>query len=72
MKTYLTIIFSSEGSSPSEVTNQLLNMGVLVHNIYIDSTCTHCDNVRFYSYRCDKDQSGRMMGIIGFKNALNT
>ena len=30
MKTYLTIIFNSEGSSPSEVTNQLLNMGFKV------------------------------------------
>ena len=27
MKTYLTILFSSEGSSPSEVKDQLLNMG---------------------------------------------
>ncbi|OYT56935.1 hypothetical protein B6U70_03000 [Euryarchaeota archaeon ex4484_162] len=27
MKTYLKIMFNSEGSSPSEVKNQLLNMG---------------------------------------------
>ena len=27
MKTYLTIMFNSEGSSPSEVNNQLLNLG---------------------------------------------
>lgn len=27
MKTYLTIIFNSEGGSPSEVRNQLLNLG---------------------------------------------
>ena len=27
MKTYLQIIFNSEGASPSEVKNQLLNMG---------------------------------------------
>jgi hypothetical protein len=27
MKTYLTITFNSEGSSPSEVKNQLLNLG---------------------------------------------
>ncbi|MCD6469004.1 MAG: hypothetical protein J7L32_06850 [Thermoplasmata archaeon] len=27
MKTYLKLLFSSEGSSPSEVKNQLLNMG---------------------------------------------
>ncbi len=27
MKTYLTITFSSEGSSPSEIKTQLLNLG---------------------------------------------
>jgi len=27
MKTYLTITFNSEGSSPSEVKNQLMNLG---------------------------------------------
>ena len=27
MKTYLKIMFNSEGSSPSEIKNQLLNMG---------------------------------------------
>lgn len=27
MKTYLKIIFNSEGSSPSEIKNQLLNLG---------------------------------------------
>ena len=27
MKTYLKIMFNSEGASPSEVKNQLLNMG---------------------------------------------
>jgi hypothetical protein len=30
MKTYLTIIFNSEGSSPSEVREQLLNLGFTV------------------------------------------
>jgi len=30
MKTYLTIIFNSEGSSPSEVRDQLLNLGFKV------------------------------------------
>lgn len=27
MKTYLTIMFNSEGNSPSDVKNQLLNLG---------------------------------------------
>lgn len=30
MKTYLTVIFNSEGSSPSEVRDQLLNLGFKV------------------------------------------
>jgi hypothetical protein len=30
MKTYLTITFNSEGSSPSEVRDQLLNLGFKV------------------------------------------
>ncbi len=30
MKTYLTIIFNSEGSSPSHVRDQLLNLGFKV------------------------------------------
>ena len=30
MKTYLTIIFNSEGCSPSEVRDQLLNLGFKV------------------------------------------
>jgi len=30
MKTYLTIMFNSEGNSPSEVKDQLLNMGFKV------------------------------------------
>jgi len=30
MKTYLTIMFNSEGSNPSEVKNQLLNLGFKV------------------------------------------
>jgi polyphenol oxidase len=52
--------------------NQLVSCGVIDNNIYIDSSCTHCDDKRFYSYRRDKNKSGRMIGIIGFKNALNT
>jgi YfiH family protein len=53
------------------IKNQLMVNGIVENNIYIDTTCTHCDTDRFYSYRCDKDQSGRMMGIIGFKKVLN-
>jgi len=55
----------------SFVKNQFVSRGVLEKNIYIDSTCTHCDDDRYYSYRRDKNHSGRMMGIISLKNALN-
>jgi len=56
----------------SFIKNQLINQGVVENNIYIDPTCTHCDVKRYYSYRRDKYKSGRMIGIIGFKKALNT
>ncbi len=55
----------------SFIKNQFISRGVFENNIYIDSTCTHCDKQRYYSYRRDKNHSGRMMGIISFKNALN-
>lgn len=56
----------------SFIKNQLINQGVVGKNIYIDSSCTHCDTQKYYSYRRNKDKSGRMMGIIGLKKALNT
>ena len=55
----------------SFIKNQFNSRGVLEKNIYIDSTCTHCDEERYYSYRRDKNHSGRMMGIISLKNTLN-
>jgi purine-nucleoside/S-methyl-5'-thioadenosine phosphorylase / adenosine deaminase len=54
------------------IKNQFMRQGVSEKNLFIDSTCTHCDNKRYYSYRRDKNHSGRMMGILSFKNALNT
>ncbi|MEX2362323.1 MAG: peptidoglycan editing factor PgeF, partial [Balneolaceae bacterium] len=42
---------------------QLLNSGILSVNIEIDEGCTISDE-NFYSYRRQKDKSGRMMGII--------
>lgn len=44
---------------------QLTENGVVSENIFINKTCTHCDSERFYSYRRDRNNSGRMMGIIG-------
>jgi YfiH family protein len=56
----------------SFIKSQLVRCGVIENNIYIDTTCTHCDDKRFYSYRRNKNKSGRMIGIIGFKNVLST
>jgi|TARA_R100000963_G_C4643387_1_gene107172 YfiH family protein len=42
---------------------QLLNEGINEQNIEIDASCT-ISNENFYSYRRQKEQSGRMMGII--------
>ena len=53
------------------IESQMLNYNIKKENIYMDLNCTHCQTDKFYSYRCDKYQSGRMMGIISFKNALN-
>lgn len=42
---------------------QLLNEGMLDSKIELDTHCT-IDDERFYSYRRQKEKSGRMMGII--------
>lgn len=44
---------------------QILERGVLDENLEYDETCTHCAEDMYYSYRRDKEASGRMMGIIG-------
>ena len=55
----------------SFVKNQFINQGVIESNIFVDSSCTHCEKQKYYSYRRDKNHSGRMLGIISLKNALN-
>lgn len=45
----------------------LLNEGVEAENIIMDSTCTKCYSEQFYSYRKDKEQSGRFIGVITLK-----
>jgi len=42
---------------------QLLNEGMLESKIELDTHCT-IDDDRFYSYRRQKEKSGRMMGVI--------
>lgn len=45
------------------INQQLLNMGLSQYHIEIDDSCT-ISNPSFYSYRRQKEKSGRMMGII--------
>jgi YfiH family protein len=45
------------------IKHQLLSEGLLESHIDVDESCTISDE-KFYSYRRQKEQSGRMMGII--------
>ena len=51
------------------IRHQLQQEGIENQHIEIDSSCT-IDNESFYSYRRQKDQSGRMMGIIKLNKYL--
>ena len=46
--------------------NELLDFGVSKNNILISDYCTIC-NENFQSFRRDKNNSGRMMALIGVK-----
>jgi len=50
------------------IVHQLKKNGVFQEHIEVDRHCTMEDAEKFYSYRREKDQSGRMMGIIKLKN----
>jgi hypothetical protein len=49
------------------VYNRLENTGILPKNIDDCECCTMCEPKRFYSYRRDGVQSGRMMAVIGMR-----
>lgn len=51
------------------IAHQLKQNGVFEEHIEVDRHCTMEDSEKFYSYRREKDQSGRMMGIIKLKSA---
>jgi len=51
----------------SAIADQLFKAGLSQKNIEIDKTCTHCAADRYYSYRRDGKESGRMMGVIGMR-----
>lgn len=44
--------------------HNLVEMGINERSIEMDQGCTYRDADRFYSYRREKEQSGRMLGII--------
>lgn len=46
---------------------QLLSAGVRKKNIFISRYCTACRNDLFFSYRKEKENAGRMMGLIMLK-----
>lgn len=48
---------------------QLLRFGLKESNIEISKFCTIADNDKFFSYRKEKGVTGRMLAVIGIKNA---
>ena len=44
--------------------NQILSYGVSSSNVLIDSECTKCSCKKFFSYRREKEKSGRMLSIF--------
>jgi polyphenol oxidase len=50
------------------IQNSVLAEGVLNTSIEVSPLCTICGKTLFHSYRRDGVQSGRMLGIIGFKD----
>jgi len=49
----------------SLIEDRLINIGIIKEHVDLIPLCTKCENNLFFSYRRDKAQSGRMMGIIG-------
>lgn len=50
------------------VKEELLNNGILIQNIEMNTECTIEREDKFYSYRRESSKSGRMMGIIKLNN----
>lgn len=46
--------------------NQMQLNGAGVHNVWISPECTFCSPERFFSFRREREQAGRMMSFIGF------
>lgn len=48
---------------------QLLDAGVAARNIETSALCTNCQNDLLFSYRAEKGKTGRMMGVVGIREA---
>jgi len=49
---------------------QLLEAGIPEKNIYITNLCTSCDVEKLFSYRKERDRSGRLLSVIGIRQAI--
>ena len=62
-------LFGSEGAGHIDLAQanrrQLTEAGVEESHIDILGGCTFCDAARFYSFRREKEQAGRMISYIG-------
>lgn len=52
----------------SYLVDELISLGVPAMQIEVDPDCTRCRHDLYYSYRRDKEKSGRMLGIIGIRS----
>jgi YfiH family protein len=50
---------------------QLLSLGVKENRLFASSECTACNVGRFFSYRAEKGNTGRMMAVIGIKESFD-
>ena len=50
--------------------NKLENEGIVKKHIKVSKDCTFCKFERYFSFRREGDNSGRMFGLIGVKNNI--
>ena len=49
---------------------QLLEGGIPEKNIHVTNLCTSCDVSQLFSYRKERDRSGRLLSVIGIRQAI--
>ena len=50
------------------IINRMVDLGIPEYQIQNQGDCTKCRTDLYYSYRRDKEQSGRMIGLIGMRS----